>query len=515
MSNTNYLLKPVTYGPVVKGTQDSTHMRLWCRIKVEQSLKAKKSVCVISRLKVLGDANYIFADFRYLAAPRRHKYITIFDYQQLSYNTIYEYQIGYLLIDTKTFNGDYFDTAENVVSNFDWSHASYGTFKTGTIEHTSFVFGSCRRWIKIFGTEICGMGASADQVYNAIRSHSPDFFLSIGDQIYLDPLCKNVLQSKSFKDMVKRYDKVRNYDNIKRLMANTCTYEICDDHDHLVNNSNYALRKKYKNIYKNSIKAYFYYQSINGPFAYSKEQHEPLYYNFEREHAAFFVMDTRDERDERSVLSKKIISKKQMSHIEEWLNANASSEKILFLVSPTPLLSQTSQDSWFGYPKQQAKLLQMIEKCSNKNIFILTGDVHCCRVGVYQMFVNKGVQQQEVLCDRLFIEIASSGLASTSHSHGKECKTHKIHNESTTDLLFDVDNYNSNNDFPYELDNIPNGGVKLVTYYAKESIPKRSDKISKGVFTKITIKDNKETMTVEMFNQNNNLLDTCIFNLSV
>jgi phosphodiesterase/alkaline phosphatase D-like protein len=503
----NYKLSNVTYGPVVKGTEDPRHIRLWCRIKnnKKNNKKNKVQICVVTRLKVLGESTYLFADYRYTVAVREYKYITLLDYLDLQPNSVYEYQMGYLVIKTKNLHGEYFDNPENIMTNFDWTHASYGTFKTGNGDYTSFVFGSCRKWIKVFGKEVFGLGKSADQVYDAIRSHSPDFFLSVGDQIYLDPVGKNLLQCRSFKSMVERYDKVRNYNNIKRLMANTCTYEICDDHDHLCNDSNYDRRKKYKKIYKNSIRAYFYYQSIGGPMSHNKENHKPLYYTFERDHACFFVMDTRDERDERSELSKKIISKKQMDAIQEWLFANVNDNRVMFLVSPTPILSVTSRDSWFGYPKQQAKLIDMIVAAKNKNFFILTGDVHCCRVGVYEVYLdNNNVSPS----DYLLTEIASSGLASLTNSHGKECNAHS----KETMIDFNVEEYSHHNDFPYELDNTAHGGVKLVTYYAKNSFPQRNDQISKGVFTKITIKDR---MVVETFNQNNNLLDTCIFNLSV
>lgn len=496
-----YTVLPVTIGPVIKGTQEANHIKLWSKIKSDKSKTKKNHILLISRIKILGDTNYSANDYCYALPCKSHKYITLIDYSDLQEHINYEYQIGYIFI-KKNIIDQGIDIHE-FYSNIDWTFSSYGTFNTGDCntnsDCTSFIFGSCRKWIKIGGKEIYGLGSSADGVYGAIRNHNIDFFLSIGDQIYLDPICNNILQCKSLKSMITRYDKVRSYENIRNLMANTITYEICDDHDHLCNDSNYNKRHKYDRIYKNAIKAYIYYQSIQGPESYSVINnvinHEPLYYTFERDKASFFVMDTRDERDEREMNNKKIISKSQFIAIQTWLDSNVYSGKVLFLVSPTPVLSLNTQDSWFGYPQQQAKLCNMLTTSNIKNIFILTGDCHCCRVGVYQLGSS---------ANTLLTEIISSGFASLNHCYGKEFKI------QTPDTEIDINEYDTHNDFPYILNNIAHEGIKLTTYYATSSYPQRNDTVTKGVFTKITI---KESLTIEILNQQNNLLETCFFKL--
>jgi len=548
---------PVSVGPVVKGTEHANHIKIWSKIK---HLSKHKTHILICRIKLSEEINFSTHNYRYAIPIKDHEYITLFDFPDLEENSVYEYQIGYVKINDVTSNNtdlplnyssdhpitnitqnsdeishieiDDVKTDDTCVMhiNVNWCYASYGTFKTGNINSLCFIFGSCRKWIKILNFEISKLGKSGDKVYNAIRNHNIDLFLSIGDQVYLDPICKNILQCKTFKQIIKRYDKVRSYENIKYLMANTCTYEICDDHDHLCNNSNYKKRHKYRKIYQKSIRAYIYYQGMNGPESYSllnfanltnknsddkdlidtikhteqlangpkKSIHlrEPLYYSFERENASFFVMDTRNERDERIFINKKIISKKQFSKIESWINDNEYTNKFLFLVSPTPVVSQNTQVSWYGYPLQQSKLIELIVNSNNRNIYILTGDTHCCRFGIYSISSKNGQQST-------ITEIMSSGLASLNHSHGKMF--------SDEDNDFDVELYDRDNDFPYIIDNSLEGGIKLVTHYASKTYPERGDKVSKGVFTKITIKE--ENMHVEIFNQENNLLDSCGFKL--
>lgn len=516
-------LMPITVGPVVKGTQDATHIKIWSKIKpIKKPKKTNTVTYVLARIKELGSSNYDLDNYRYAIPSKEHRYITTVDYDDLRDNSLYEYQIGSITIKNNNLNQHY--EIEEIYVHADWSYSSYGTFKTTSSDGTSFIFGSCRKWISVCGIELFGLGKSADKVYGAIRSHSIDFFLGVGDQVYLDPCGNNILQCKSFKSIIKRYDTVRSYENIRSLMANTTVYEICDDHDHMCNNSNYKTRHRQKRLYRNAMRAYTYYQSLEGPsmnsdnLTDSNENNKikkPLYYSFDRNNSSFFVMDTRDERDETSSINKKIISKRQFDEINDWLKFHASMNKTLFLVSPTPVLSVMSQDSWYGYPRQQAKLIKMILDSGIKNIYILTGDCHCCRVGVYQVIDDgwQNDQENDINIEmssqdssdsgskKYITEIMSSGLASLNHHYGKEFK-------SKTN--FNIDTYNRHNDFPYSIDNRNNTGVKLITKFATPTYPRPEDKLSTGVFVKITVKEN---MTVEVFNQKNNLLDTCIFNL--
>jgi len=503
-------LLPVSVGPVIKGTPDSAHIKIWSKIK--PSKKSKKSgriTYVLARIKEKESLNYELNNYRYAIPIKKHKYITLVDYDNLKDDSCYNYQIGWLTIKNNDPNKHY--DIEEIYMHVDWSHSSYGTFRTSSQDDTNFIFGSCRKWISVCGIELFGLGKSADTVYNAIRNHNIDFFLGVGDQIYLDPICSNVLQCKSFKSMVERYDTVRSYENIRSLMANTTVYEICDDHDHMCNNSNYKTRHRQKRLYKNAMKAFTYYQSLEGPLTNSDEENKvkkPLYYSFDRNRSAFFVMDTRDERDETSNINKKIISKRQFDEISDWLKIHKGTDKTLFLVSPTPVLSLTTQDSWYGYPRQQAKLIKMILNSDINNIYILTGDCHCCRVGVYKVIDDDNDNEEssndsfDNNSQKYITEIMSSGLASLNHHYGKEFK-------SKTN--FNVGDYNKHNDFPYSIDNRSNAGIKLVTKFSTPTYPRPEDKLSTGVFVKVAVKKN---MIVEVFNQKNNLLDTCIFNLS-
>jgi hypothetical protein len=311
----------------------------------------------------------------------------------------------------------------------------------------SFVVGSCRRNINFFGLSLFGTGQAGDKIYKSIANLDPLFFLSLGDQVYLDPV-GSFMQAKSVDDIRKLYIKMRNYKHIRKLMSETICYEICDDHDSHCNDTNWFKRNMDATTFKNAMQVYKEFQQ---PDKNKKE----LWYTFDGNYKnlaiSFFVLDTRSERDESMLKNdiKMMISCEQLVAFKFWLAQHKNDVK--FICSPTPFLSQNSLDSWHGYPEQQYELLNAISKYNN--VFILTGDAHCARVAKYE------IEDKSSGATFQLYELLSSGLVAVNHDIGKEYDE-KYNNNSL--------NYDKDNDFPFliETDNI-----LIKTVYASPTFP--------------------------------------------
>lgn len=383
-----------------------------------------------------------------------------------------------------------------------WDNITSYTFDLN-IDDFSFIFGSCRRYISIGKIKLFGTGENGDKIFEAIQKQNPKLFLSIGDQVYFDPV-GNLTRITKLKDMRKLYCKVRNFENIKNLMATVPTYEICDDHDCHRNDTNWFMQHDENIIACNARKAYYEFQHFD-------RTSPNLWYTFDKQvkdkTVSFFVLDTRAERNESLLDSniKKIISDEQFAAVEAWLSIDHA---IKFLVSPTPIVSQNSIDSWFGYPEQQKRLLLALQNVPN--IFLLVGDAHCARIGTYQVCLTDKSTFSVT-------EILSSGLVAVNHDIGKD---YAVYVERPKEYRYNfnkfINDYDNNNDFPFILDNSIHQGLKLITTLSTKSYPSPNKptgfnkvknlykRVIDNVFTKITY--DGSSLIVDIYNQDNILL---------
>lgn len=487
-------VQKLTCGPVVKGVEEDygkNFIRLWGRAHNDHLLG---HTFLVTRIKKVIEEDY--SDPIILEVFRKNDFTGLISIDNLEEDTNYEYMMGYVN----------FKTVKSGMIELNWENANTGKFKTDSTNleqsnNLTFVFGSCRRYSKVGPLVLFGTGESADIIYGSILAHPIDFFMSIGDQVYHDPLGNIIGRARSLRRMRKRYRTVRNYPQIKSLMANTTTYEICDDHDCHCNNTNWQKRKDEPRIFKNGIRSYKEYQHLFGTIESDK-----LWYTFDRENGTFFVFDTRSKRDERVIDDegtkkiKEIIDHRQMEAFKSWITNPENENRTKFVVSSCPLVSQKTADSWYGFPEQQKTVLELVARIPKT--FILTGDAHCCRTGTYMLDDDE---------DKLVTEILSSGLVAVNHDIGKK------YTEGDDILGYDV-----NNDFPFVIDNSYSNGVKITTIYSSKSYPYPNkpttihDKIRglkhrviDNVFTKIILDD--DTLTIEVYNQHNTLLDTIKF----
>ncbi|MDP6830498.1 MAG: alkaline phosphatase D family protein [Alphaproteobacteria bacterium] len=310
----------------------------------------------------------------------------IVEFDGLTTNQNYDYQIGYVFA-----AGEPGDLLAG--SNYNWDIAASGSFRTAPVDSTdsmSFVFGSCRYLLRLFGGTF--FDRRGDKTFRSINrqvdaGQSTDFLLMIGDQIYADDLAI-ISPDDKVDEFLSRYRKVFGQEHIRELMGRLPTYMTLDDHE-ISNDWSQDRFKQESDLFAAAIHAFQCYQLVHGPgFQFSnraKRSDTPhrLWYRFRHGKSAFFVMDTRTERFP-SYSPPQMISPEQMTALKNWLVAEGQESNYKFVVTSVPFFPDThagSEDKWSGFTDQRLEILDHIrEKCVSKVVF-LSGDVHCSMAG--------------------------------------------------------------------------------------------------------------------------------------
>ncbi len=373
------IIREPTVGPIIGWTTVSS-ARLWAR--GEQRCDTRTFGA--ARIRKSGDMRY--GEAKVFKMMPSFDFTAIVDFADLEVNQSYDYQIGYFFADGEP--GDI-----EITESDNWHEAARGTFKTVASKsagETSFVFGSCRYLLRLFGgTLFDGRG---DKTFRSIdrqieAGHAIDLLLMVGDQIYADDL--NVFgPDRSLDEFFSRYRKVFGQPHIRKLMGRVPTYMTLDDHE-ISNDWSQDQVKKNADLFAAAIHAYQCYQFVHGPgFRYSgrpdySDTPQKLWYEFRHGNSAFFVMDTRTERHP-SFSPPEMIGETQMDALLDWLTAPAHKPANKFVVTSVPFFPDTrsgSSDKWSGFKRQRLQILDHIRKNKIAKVVFLAGDVHCSMAG--------------------------------------------------------------------------------------------------------------------------------------
>jgi len=133
-------IKEPTVGPII-GWTTTNSARLWAR----GDETSQNRTFGAARIRKSGEKSFgVSKIFKMMPV---FDYTGIIDFDGLSTNQNYDSQIGYFFA-----GGEPGDLSIN--SNDDWSDAADGTFRTAVpnaTDSTSFVFGSCRYLLRLFG----------------------------------------------------------------------------------------------------------------------------------------------------------------------------------------------------------------------------------------------------------------------------------------------------------------------------------------------------------------------------
>lgn len=373
------IIKEPTVGPII-GWTTTNSIRLWARGEGS----SKNRTFGVARIRKSGAATF--------GKPKVFKMMPVFDFtgivnfDGLSTNQRYDYQIGYILAD-----GEPDEILIN--SKDDWSGAANGTFRSAvsnTTDKTSFIFGSCRYLLRLFGGSL--FDGRGDKTFRSINRQidagkSTDLLLMIGDQIYADDL-NIVAPDNQADEFLSRYRKVFGQNHIRKLMGRVPTYMTLDDHE-ISNDWQQDRVKKESDLFAAAIHAYECYQFIHGPgFQFSgkpdrSDTPQKLWYRFRHGKSAFFVMDTRTERYP-SFKPEQMISPEQVDALKNWLVAPGQGTNTKFVVTSVPFFPDTrsgSKDKWSGFTAQRLEILDYIRINRVSKVVFLSGDVHCSMAG--------------------------------------------------------------------------------------------------------------------------------------
>jgi alkaline phosphatase D len=252
----------------------------------------------------------------------------------------------------------------------------------------SFVFGSCRYLLRLFGGS--WFDNRGDKTFRSIlrqmdQGAQTDILLMLGDQIYADDM-NFIDPDQSVDEYNARYREAFSQPYIRSLMSQVPTYMIMDDHEIEDNWPSKATYKDWVVKYPAAMHAYQTYQGSHNPVLPMVEDNkmagvpESFWYKFQDGCCDFFVTDVRTERhladdpDER-----RIMNDRQMAALKEWLADG--SDMVKFVVSsvafvPDPSPPQDSEDMWGGFPQQRGEILDLIRDEGIQKVVFLGGDYH-------------------------------------------------------------------------------------------------------------------------------------------
>ncbi len=235
------------------------------------------------------------------------------------------------------------------------------------------------------------------EIYNHIADMHPDFFIWLGDNVYLREPDWNTRAG-----IFHRYSHDRAIPELQKLLATTHHYAIWDDHDYGTNDSDKSFWNKNETL--NAFKLFW----VNPSYGVGDIKGTTTLFNWSD--CDFFLMDNRSFRDpdKRIEENKSELGEEQL----QWLFDNLvnSYGTFKFVVLGGQFLSNSGMYEAYsnnGFEAERQRIIDFIYKQKIKNVVFLTGDVHFSEVSVLKK------RNQPTIWD-----ITSSPLNSGPNTHG-------------------------------------------------------------------------------------------------
>ncbi|WP_263215715.1 alkaline phosphatase D family protein [Pseudomonas atacamensis] len=368
------MFKP-TIGPIV-GHATTNEVRIFMRGEQQD----KKRVFAGVRARKAGTEKWSNSVFALLHPANDMSGVLVL--QDLDADCEYEYQAGWL----SPMNPVH--TIDTVVEfPLQWPRQLY-RFRTRTAQASQprgFIVGSCR-YLRITAG-IASLPQLGDRIFGSINqlvenSHLPvSAVIMTGDQVYVDDL-NIIAPDREAKDILKKYRTAFSQPNIQRLMSNTSTYMMLDDHE-IEDNWPANAKDADKDLYRNAMAAYELYQASHSPvYAYNSEGQidrnslKHYWYQFGDSDIAWFITDSRTRRN-LSKDDRRILDIEQEKALLQWLIHSPA--RVKFVVTSVmfyPDRKFNGDDAWKAFPEQRLRLLETIRTHRIKNVVFVSGDVH-------------------------------------------------------------------------------------------------------------------------------------------
>ncbi len=237
------------------------------------------------------------------------------------------------------------------------------------------------------------------EIYDHIADMNPDFFLWLGDNVYLREPDWNTRGG-----IFHRYSHDRAIPEFQKLLATTHHYAILDDHDFGPNDSDRSFWNKGETL--EAFRLFWANPSngidgINGVTTF-----------FNWADCDFFLLDNRTNRDPNKRIedNKTELGEEQL----QWLFDNLvdSYGTFKFIVIGGQFLSNSGMyESYtnYGFEAERRRIIDFIYKQNIKNVVFLTGDVHFSEISVLKQRGKPTIW-----------DITSSPLNSGSNINGAE-----------------------------------------------------------------------------------------------
>ena len=371
----------LTVGPILGATTGQS-ARVWGRGVLEPTPNGPRRCFGVARVR--PDTSSRFRPPVFFKMNPNFDMTGVARFDGLEPERVYQYQVGCFFSDVEL---------PSLTPDFplDWSGIPIIAFRTAATDPTrarSFVFGSCRYLLRLFGG--AWFDARGDKTFRSVLSQvdagvETDLVFMVGDQIYADDL--NVIRpDRTVDEYNARYRDAFSQPYIRELMGRIPIYMILDDHEIEDNWPRGASMEDWVVKYPAAMHAYQTYQASHSPLlpmvAVNKMAGVPqkLWYTFSDGCCEFFVTDSRTERllsDDPNI--RRIMSDTQLQALKDWL-ADGSG-RVKFVVTsvpffPDPMPGADREDKWSGFTKQRGEILDLIRDKSIRRVVFLAGDYH-------------------------------------------------------------------------------------------------------------------------------------------
>ena len=368
------MLKP-TIGPII-GHVTTNQARIFIRGEFQKDLQVFAGI----RYRASDTQQWTKGIFAKLDESRDMS--NVITLNNLDEDTEYEYQTGWFSPMSPVHTVD--SVAELPLQ---WPRETH-RFRTRSgepLQPRAYIVGSCRYLRMTAGVAV--LPQLGDRIFASIRQLIEGIqppisaMLMTGDQIYVDDL-NLIAPDHEYKDILAKYRAAFSQPNIKRLMSETSTYMILDDHE-IEDNWPANAEAGDDALYNNATKAYELYQAshspacslaTNGQVDHSSIQH--YWYQFSDGDLEWFVTDSRTRRN-LSADDRRILDVEQEQALLDWLiNSTARVKFVVTSVMFYPDGKGLGEDAWKAFPEQRLRLLETIRTRRISNVIFISGDVH-------------------------------------------------------------------------------------------------------------------------------------------
>ena len=207
-----------------------------------------------------------------------------------------------------------------------------------------------------------------EYMWDTINAHRPDFFLCLGDNVYIDHPERPAVQKYCYYRRQSRPE-------YRRFTMDTPVYAIWDDHDFTYNDDRGGPDRN-RPYWKRDVLNVFKNQFPNPAFG-GGEENPGCWFNFSYADVDFFMLDTRYYREDPNDENASMLGPLQKKWLLDALRSSQGKFKVL--VSSVPWAKGTkpgSLDTWDGYNREREGIFSFIEENRIEGIVLLSADRH-------------------------------------------------------------------------------------------------------------------------------------------